>query len=229
MNDRILVVAAHPDDEVLGCGGTILKHTAKGDTVRILILAEGLTSRDTVRDEVKHRDELARLHANSAQAAERLGVESVRLCSFPDNRMDSVNLLDVVKEVEREIDRLRPNIIYTHHGGDVNIDHRITHDAVITACRPMPGCPVETLLFFEVASSTEWQPASPDRAFTPNWFVDISSTMGGKLEALRCYASEMREHPHPRSYQGVKDLAAYRGVCVGRNYAEAFSLGRKIC
>lgn len=228
MNDRVLVIAAHPDDEVLGCGGAILKHTSNADTVRILILAEGLTSREPVRDAVRHKDELVHLHENSEQAAKRLGAEGVRLCSFPDNRMDSIDLLDVVKEVEQEIEGFKPNIVYTHHGGDVNIDHQITHDAVVTACRPLPECPVKMLLFFEVLSSTEWQIPSPDRVFAPNWFVDIEHEIDGKLDALRCYASEMREYPHSRSYQGVKNLAAYRGVCVGRKYAEAFSLGRSI-
>lgn len=228
MNDRVLVVAAHPDDEVLGCGGTVLKHTSNADTVRILILAEGLTSRGPVRDPVGHKDELAYLHESSERVARCLGAEGVRLCSFPDNRMDSIDLLDVVKEVEQEIESFKPNIVYTHHGGDVNIDHRLTHDAVVTACRPLPGCSVKTLLFFEVLSSTEWQIPSPDRVFVPNWFVDIEHEIDGKLDALRCYASEMREYPHSRSYQGVKNLAAYRGVCVGRKYAEAFSLGRSI-
>jgi len=228
MNDRVLVVAAHPDDEVLGCGGTILRHISNADTVRILILAEGLTSRDAVRDKDKHRDELSYLHESSARAAKRLGAESVRLCSFPDNRMDSVDLLDVVKEVEKEIDIFQPNIVYTHHVGDVNIDHRVTHDAVITACRPLPGRSVKTLLFFEVLSSTEWQAPSADKVFAPNWFIDIGDTIDGKLEALRCYESEMREYPHPRSFQGVRDLAAYRGISVGFRFAEAFLLGRKI-
>lgn len=228
MNDRVLVVAAHPDDEVLGCGGAILKHVFRADSVRILIMAEGLTSRDLTRDTVGHKEDLAHLHESSALAAKCLGAEGVRLCLFPDNRMDSVDLLDIVKEVEKEIEVFKPNIIYTHHAGDVNIDHRITHDAVVTACRPLPDCPVETLLFFEVLSSTEWQSPSPDRVFAPNWFVDIGDELDKKLETLHCYASEMREFPHPRSYEGVKALAAYRGISIGRKYAEAFLLGRKI-
>lgn len=228
MNNRVLIVAAHPDDEVLGCGGTILKHISRADSVRILIMAEGLTSRDLTRDSVGHKEELARLHESSAQAAKCLGAEGTRLCSFPDNRMDSVDLLDVVKEVEKEIEIFKPNIIYTHHAGDVNIDHRVTHDAVVTACRPMPGCSIETLLFFEVLSSTEWQSPSPDRIFAPDWFVDIGDKLDKKLDALHCYASEMREYPHSRSYEGVKALAAYRGISAGCEYAEAFSLGRKI-
>lgn len=228
MKNRVLVVAAHPDDEVLGCGGTILRHTSNADTVRILILAEGVTSRDPLRDKEKHSVELAQLHADSTEAAKRLGAESVRLCSFPDNRMDRLDLLDVVKEVEHEISAFQPNIVYTHHSGDVNIDHRITHDAVITACRPLPGNPVETLLFFEILSSTEWQIPSPGRIFTPNWFVNIEEKFEGKLNALHCYASEMREFPHPRSYEGVRSLASYRGTTIGCKYAEAFSLGRKI-
>lgn len=228
MKNRVLVVAAHPDDEVLGCGGTILRHTSNADIVRILILAEGVTSRDPSRNKEKHHMELAKLHADSTEAAKRLGAESVRLCSFPDNRMDRLDLLDVVKEVEQEISAFQPNIVYTHHSGDVNIDHRITHDAVITACRPLPGNPVKTLLFFEILSSTEWQIPSPGRIFAPNWFVNIEEELEEKLNALHCYASEMREFPHPRSYESVRSLASYRGTTIGCKYAEAFSLGRKI-
>ena len=228
MKNRVLVVAAHPDDEVLGCGGTILRHTSNADIVRILILAEGVTSRDPSRDKEKHRMELAKLHADSTEATKRLGAESVRLCSFPDNRMDRLDLLDVVKEVEQEISSFQPNIVYTHHCGDVNIDHRITHDAVITACRPLPGNPVETLLFFEILSSTEWQIPSPGRIFAPNWFVNIEEELEGKLNALHCYESEMRRFPHPRSYESVRSLASYRGTTIGCKYAEAFLLGRKI-
>lgn len=229
MAHKVLVVAAHPDDEVLGCGGTILKHVKDGDTVHILIMAEGITSRDEVRDNIRHKGELELLHTGSLNAAKRMGVANLRICSFPDNRMDHVDLLDVVKEIEKEIHAFRPDVVYTHHAGDVNIDHKITHDAVVTACRPFPGNSVTRLLFFEILSSTEWQVQNLGNVFTPNWFINISSCIDEKLEVLRCYESEMRVHPHPRSYQGVKALSAYRGITVGCDFAEAFELGRMIC
>ena len=229
MNKRILVVAAHPDDEILGCGGTILKHIANGDTVHTIIMAEGLTSRDMQRNVKKYDVELEVLHSEAVQAARFMGVEKVIINNFPDNRMDTVALLDVVKKIEIEVDDFQPEIVYTHHAGDVNIDHMITHDAVITACRSLPGQAVRRILFFETLSSTEWQMPTSDKIFLPNWYVDIGDFLGKKLEALRFYESEMRIYPHSRSYKAIEILAKQRGFTVGKEYAEAFSLGRMIC
>lgn len=228
MGHNILVVAAHPDDEILGCGGTVRRHILDGDVARTLILAEGITSRDNSRDTDLRGGDLNSLHSQSARAAGIIGVERIRQCGFPDNRMDCIDLLDVVKEIEREISEFQPDTIYTHHGGDVNVDHQITHRAVVTACRPLPGCSVRTLLFFETPSSTEWQIPTAEKAFMANWYMDIGATLEKKLEALQCYDSEMRECPHPRSYEGIRALAAYRGLTVGCAYAEAFMLGRLI-
>lgn len=227
MNHRVLVVAAHPDDEILGCGGTILHHINNGDLVHELIMAEGITSRGVVQRKDIFKEQLDQLKNCTLQAARKMGVERVRLCSFPDNRMDSIDLLNVIKEVEAELEAFQPDIVYTHHWGDVNIDHKITHEAVVTACRFMPGCCVKRLLFFEICSSTEWQIQREFNAFLPNWFVNIEETIDKKIETLHYYESEMREYPHPRSYEGVKALAAYRGIMVGCQFAEAFSLGRE--
>lgn len=229
MKNVVLVVAAHPDDEVLGCGGTIAKHTASGDDVHILIMAEGLTSRDSTRNASAHKQELTELHANSQKVAEILGAKSVTLHNFSDNRMDSVDLLDVVKAVEKIKDKVKPNIIYTHHAGDVNIDHQITHNAVVTACRPQPGECVKRILFFETVSSTEWQMSTADKMFYPNWFVNIGDVFETKMTALKCYKTEMRKYPHSRSYEAVEFLARTRGFSIGVKYAEAFTLGRNIC
>ena len=225
---KVLVVVAHPDDEVLGCGGTIAKHVLNGDEVHIVIMAEGLTSRDTVRSADRYSEKLDELHSNSQQVANILGAKSLKMCNFPDNRMESVDLLDVVKKVEEVVEKVKPEIVYTHHVGDVNIDHIVTHNAVITACRPIPGQCVKTILFFETLSSTEWQMQTCDKAFMPNWFIDIEKSFEKKMEALRCYESEMREYPHSRSYKSVEILARYRGSTVGCCLAEAFMLGRKI-
>ncbi|CVK21897.1 MULTISPECIES: PIG-L deacetylase family protein [Sporomusa] len=227
-NKKILIVAAHPDDEILGCGGTIIKHVLNGDEVHVLIMAEGLTSRDVRRDVSLRNKELSQLYANTYQAAKIMGVKSLKICDFPDNRMDGVELLDVVKKVEEMVETIKPDMVYTHHAGDVNVDHTVTHNAVITACRPLPGQTVKTILFFETLSSTEWQIGTCDKIFMANWFVDIEATFAKKMEALKCYDSEMREYPHSRSYESVEILAKYRGTVIGCQFAEAFSLGRLI-
>ncbi len=228
MKKTILVVAAHPDDEILGCGATVAKHVRAGDAVHVLILAEGVTSRDAKRRPEKRAKELSSL-AKAAHAANKiLGVRSVTLESFPDNRLDTVARLELVKAVEHLKGRVKPQIVYTHHSGDVNIDHRCVHDAVTVACRPQPGESVKTLLFFETASSTEWQTRGVKGAFVPNWFVDVSSTLGLKMKALKKYGSEMRPWPHARSLRALEHLARWRGATVGTEAAEAFVLGRHI-
>ena len=226
MHKKVLVVAAHPDDEVLGVGGTILRHTMMGDQVRILIMAEGVTSRDDVRDTQKHAAELHALHEKAQQVAKFLGAEKVELLSFPDNRMDEVDLLDVVKSIEQLVESFHPQVVYTHHAGDVNIDHQRTHEAVITACRSLPKASVQELYFFETLSSTEWQMPTAGKVFLPAMYVDISEVLEKKIAALKLYASEMRDYPHPRSYRAVKALAEYRGMTAGMHYAEAFAIGR---
>lgn len=225
---KVLVVAAHPDDEILGCGGTIVKHVLNGDEVHIVIMAEGLTSRGNQHNIKSYNEELTALHANSQRAADVLGAKSLLLCNFPDNRMDNVDLLDVVKKIEETVDQIKPDIVYTHHIGDVNVDHQVTNRAVVTACRPLPTQTVKTILFFETLSSTEYQIETCDKTFLPNWFVNVEKTFVRKIEALKCYESEMREYPHSRSYKSVEILALYRGTTIGCKFAEAFSLGRKI-
>lgn len=227
-NNSILVIAAHPDDEVLGCGATIAKHCKLGDEVHVAILAEGLTSRSDHRKREDYLSELSVLADTANKSNKLLGVASVILHDFPDNRLDSVDRLDVIKIIGNLINQYRPAIVYTHHSGDLNIDHRIIHDAVVTACRPLPGNFVKTLLFFEVPSSTEWQTTNSAPYFNPNWFCDISNTLEMKLSALEVYQSEMREWPHPRSIKAVEHLAKWRGSIIGVEAAEAFLLGRHI-
>ncbi|MDO7788352.1 PIG-L deacetylase family protein [Desulforamulus aquiferis] len=228
MTNKILVIAAHPDDEVLGCGGTIARHSSMGDEVHVVILAEGITSRGEKRFREKFTSQLSELAQAAHNANKILGVSSLTLSNFPDNRMDSLERLDIIKEVETHIDKHKPQIVYTHHFGDVNIDHRRIHEAVVTACRPAPNCPVHTILFFEVPSSTEWQLPGSGPKFEPNWFRNITDTMQLKLEALKEYQCEMRPWPHARSIEAVEYLARWRGASVGVKAAEAFVLGRNI-
>lgn len=222
----IIIIAAHPDDEVLGCGGTIAKLADEGASIHVVFLADGVFSREG--DQAKQQEELRIRRAAAQKACDILGVKSVTFGDFPDNRMDTIALLDIVTMVEKLIAEHRPDTIFTHHAGDVNIDHCRTHEAVVTACRPQRGHPVKTLLCFEVPSSTEWQLPGSAPIFAPNWFVDISDTLDRKLAALDAYAAELRAWPHPRSLQGVEHLAHWRGATVGVDAAEAFMLGRQL-
>ncbi len=228
MTSRILVVAAHPDDEVLGCGGTIARHADAGDQVQVLILAEGATSRQRQRDRGLVIHELSVLAQAAHKAGAILGAAGVELLDLPDNRLDSMDRLDLIKQIEGCIDRHQPQMVYVHHAGDVNVDHRRLHEAVVTACRPTPNYPVRRLLSFEVPSSTEWQPPGSAPSFQPNWFVDISAQWPRKREALEAYASEMRPWPHARSIRALEHLARWRGSQVGVEAAEAFSLLRQL-
>lgn len=226
--NKILVVAAHPDDEVLGCGGTIARHAEAGDQVNVLIVAEGATSRQKQRDRTQTTLELSNLAKAAQRAGEILGAKGVELLDLPDNRLDSLDRLDLIKEIEMRVARHQPQVVYVHHAGDVNVDHRRLHEAVVTACRPTPGNTVQRLLSFEVASSTEWQAPGSAPAFQPNWFVDISAQWARKRDALEAYNSEMRPWPHARSIEALEHLARWRGAQVGVEAAEAFCLLRQL-
>jgi LmbE family N-acetylglucosaminyl deacetylase len=217
-----LVVAAHPDDEVLGCGGTVARLAAAGAKVTTLILATGALSRAGAGDA-----DVRRLREAAGRAADTLGVSSVEFRDFPDNRMDSVALHDVIVEVEAVVAATRPELVLTHAICDLNVDHRIARAATLTACRPLPGAPVTAVVAFETLSASEWRdPAGP--AFRPVIYVDIEAQLERKLAALRHYDAEMRTPPHPRSYAQVSDLARMRGREAGLAAAEAFELVRGV-
>jgi N-acetylglucosamine malate deacetylase 1 len=219
---RVLVVAAHPDDEVLGCGATVARHVEQGDAVEILILGTGALSREGADPE-----EPARLARRAEEAARILGVRRVRVLDLPDNRFDSVDLLEIVKRVEAEIRQVDPEVVYTHHAGDLNVDHRRTFEAVLTACRPQLSGGVRKILSFEVPSSTEWQSPTSGPGFCPNTFVDVERTIDRKVAALEAYTEEVRPFPHPRSPQAVRALGTWRGASAGFLAAEAFVLVRE--
>lgn len=222
MSKTILVVAAHADDEAIGCGGTIARHVAEGDTVHLILMADGVKSRTGANDE-----DLARRNEAAKQAHAILGISSVTQMCFPDNRMDSLPLLDIVQPLEKTIQNIRPTLIYTHHRGDLNVDHQLTHQAVLTACRPIPGSHVSEILAFEVVSSTEWSgPANP--LYVPNLFIDITDYWEMKRKALEAYAMEMRQPPHARSINNLETMARYRGNSVGLRMAESFMLVRGV-
>jgi LmbE family N-acetylglucosaminyl deacetylase len=224
-HSAVLVVAAHPDDEVLGCGGTMAKLAASGHHVQIAILGEGLTSRSARREDANPQL-VATLETHSRRAADLLGAEELRFFGLPDNRFDTVPLLDVVKLVEEAIDRWQPETVFTHHGGDLNVDHGVVHRAVLTATRPLPGCPVRELFAFEVPSSTEFAFQQLTPVFRPNTFVEIAGTVEVKIAAMEVYESERRPFPHPRSPQALRAIARKWGSTCGVDAAEAFELIR---
>jgi LmbE family N-acetylglucosaminyl deacetylase len=222
MSERILVVAAHPDDEALGCGGTLRVHANRGDSIAILFLADGVTARDG------SKSGLAERRAAAVKASHLMGASEPRFLDFPDNRLDAVALLDLAKAVENYAREVSPTIVYTHHGGDLNVDHRRAHQAVMTAFRPVSGSGVRGILAFETPSSTEWSNLASGPIFTPDRFVDISETLAVKLELIKAYESEMREFPHPRSAKAVEALSVWRGASAGLRAAEAFETLRWI-
>jgi len=227
MGKSILILAAHPDDEVLGCGGTMARYAHEGATVRVAFLGDGVSSRGRAdSDMAAVRADIAARRVAAETACAILGATIARFGDFPDNRLDTVALLDVVKFIEVLLDEHRPDTVLTHHGGDLNIDHRKVHQAVETACRPQAGRSVRTIASFEVASSTEWRLPGAAAVFVPNWFVDISRWLDHKLRALDAYSAEIREWPHPRSRRAVEHLARWRGATVGVDAAESYLLGR---
>jgi LmbE family N-acetylglucosaminyl deacetylase len=223
---NVLVIAAHPDDEVLGCGGAIARHAAAGDAVSILILANGLTSRAGF-DPVKEAGQLQLHHERARRAGALLGAREVILAGLPDQKMDTIPLLEITQRIEQEIARVVPEVVFTHHGGDLNLDHVITFRATLTATRPMAGRPVKRLYSYEVGSSTEWsfQQFAP---FHPTTFVDITPHLETKIAAMQVYESEARAFPHPRSPEALRAQAQFRGVAAGMAAAEAFACVREL-
>ncbi len=225
---KILIVAAHPDDEVLGAGVAIASHVADKDDVFVLILGEGVSARYAKRS-MAPKALFLKLRAQSKKALRSLGVTNVLYEDLPDNRFDSVDFLDVVKKVESVISRVKPEVIYTHHAGDLNYDHQITCRAVLTASRPFPGQVVKRILSFEVLSSTEWNfSQQPCSAFTPTVFLDARMFLNAKMAAFKFYESEAQDSDSPRSIEGIRRLAEYRGRQVGLKCAEAYQLLRDI-
>ncbi|EAK0442055.1 PIG-L family deacetylase [Campylobacter lari] len=213
-NNKILIIAAHPDDEVLGCFGTIAKYIQEGYEAYTLILGEGKTSR-----EINSENEQEILEDELFKANNLLGIKKVFRKFFPDNAFDKIPLLEIVKSIEEVKNEIKPNIIFTHYEKDLNIDHQITYKATITATRSLQEESVKEIYSFEILSSTEWNyPLS----FQPDVFFDISETLDLKLKAMSFYQSELRNYPHPRSLEGIKINAQYQGMRVGLQYAEVF-------
>lgn len=216
MKNHVLVIAAHPDDELLGCGGTVALHRRKGDEVTFIIVCEG----DSLR-----YDNISNQHqAQIYKAAEILDVKDVRSLKFPDQKLEKIVLTDLIAPILQVIREIKPNIIYTQYGGDVNRDHKILFEAVLVATRPTETF-IEAIYAFDTASSTEW---GYPRSFIPDTWINISQTLEQKLAAMACYQSELRDYPHPRSIEGLKYKAKAWGNQSCMDAAEVFMTVRKI-
>lgn len=229
-NKNILIVVAHPDDELLGLGGTMNKLiTEYNVTTHVVILGEGITSRSDSRNPEEWKEELTIHKQNIKNAQKTIGYHSVSIYDFPDNRFDTVALLDIIKIIEKEKQEFIPDVVFTHHGGDVNVDHQRTFEAIVTSCRPMEHETVKTIISFETPSGTEWRANSDPRHFFPNLFVSISKeNLDAKIKGMESYEFESRPFPHPRSPKALEIVAQRWGVAMGKEYVEAFHIVRSI-
>lgn len=221
MKNSFLVITAHPDDETYGLGGSIMKFKDQGHEVSVFIMTDGVTARHNVKSLQKQAAE---------NACKKLGVDNIIFGDLPDQRLDEIALLEVIKPISKVISDIKPNIVFTHHGGDANQDHRTIFNATIVATRPFGVNPVKELYTYEVASSTEWAPPLKHWMFQPNYYIDISKYINGKVEAAleysKTFQSEVPPYPHPRSPQAIKIYAEKRGIEVGYKMAEAFQIIR---
>lgn len=219
---NVLLVAAHPDDEVLGCGGYIRRLADEGNDVFLSVLGEGALSRD-----ISTSEDVKLLKNAGDVSAEILGIKRVVYHGLPDQKFDTIPLLDINKMIEREIETIKPNMILTHHFGDLNKDHRIASESVMVATRPTADCCVKKVLTFETPSSTEWN-FNDHNKFVPHIFIDVSEVIEYKTRALTAYDSEIRKYPHPRSTEAMINLAKHWGIVSGLEMAEAFMLIREV-
>ena len=227
---KIMLVVAHPDDELLGCGATFHKLIRNsGCRVKVVILGEGITSRSEKRNTEASHEQLMIHKANIQHAQKAIGYQELSVYDFPDNRFDAVNLLDIVKVIEKEKADFSPSVIFTHHGGDLNIDHQRTFEAVITAARPITQETVKSIFAFETPSGTEWRAASDPKHFIPNVFFSVSKVdVEAKISGMECYQFEKRAYPHPRSPEALRIQSQRWGIVIGSEFAEAFMIIRSI-
>lgn len=223
---RILVIAAHPDDEVYGMGGTMAKLSAQGHEVDVLIVTDGCTAQYAGRPDLP--EIIGKKHREALEANRLLGVKEVRFGAFPDMRLDTVPHVEVNRLIEETVDALRPEAVYTHFYGDVNLDHQAVYRSTLVAVRPLPGQGVKELYCYRVPSSTEWSPQLAQTVFLPNTMVDISGFEGAKEAALRAYQTEARAYPHPRSPQYMRETDRACGLQWGLGPSEAFMRLRAI-
>lgn len=218
---RVAVIAAHPDDELLGAGGTLARHVRDGEEVHAIVVADGAGSRYPA-------ELIATLEKQAHRAAEIIGFTSLQFLSLPDQRLDTVPLIELTQRLEGVLDEIAPITVYTHFPEDVNDDHRVVARCAWTACRPYARPELRKFAVFQTPSSTEWAWPMPGTEFRPNLFVDVSDTLETKIAAMECYATELRDYPHPRSSRALREHAAYWGSRIGRLAAEPFTVLRDV-
>ena len=218
--NNILVIAAHPDDEILGCGGSIIKLKKKCN-ISVLFMTDGVSARK------KNHGKIIERRNSCERLFKKLGIKKPIFFDFPDNQMDKVPLLEIVKKIDKIIKKIKPHTIFTHYSECLNIDHQITCKAVLTACRPIKNTTVKKILSFEVLSSTEWSKFK-NKGFEPNYFINITKEIKNKISSMKYYKMELRKYPHSRSIKAIEALARFRGVSCGVEYAEGFYLNRLV-
>ena len=227
MNKNILVVAAHPDDEILGCGGSLIKMRKMGYKIQCIFLSDGESSRN-----IKNKTKLLKLintrEDQAIKVSKVLNFKKPKFFRFPDNKLDSIPLINIIKIIEKEVKTSKPSIIFTHSQADLNVDHSLLCKAVLTATRPFSKTFVKKIISFEVASNSELYFSNSKKFFKPNLFFDISKELKLKLKTLKIYKNEIRKAPHSRSIKGLENLARYRGSQSGKKFSEAFELLRDI-
>ena len=224
---RILIIAAHPDDEVLGMGGTITKYAERGDEVAVLIVTDGSTSQ--YRNDLRLQDIINEKKAEITNCAAELGVRHIFYGDLPDMKLDVTPHIEINRVIESIIDTFQPSVVFTHFSGDVNKDHRMVYESTLVACRPVFGQCVKRLFMYSVPSSTEWNVQTAANVFLPNWYEDINGEFAEKkYKAIECYKTELRDYPHPRSVKYIQTADAAEGNKVGLLAAESFILLRSI-
>lgn len=223
---KILVIAAHPDDEVLGMGGTIAKFASEGKEVHLLIVTDGSTSQ--YRGTSNLQAILDKKKIETEDCATVLGFKSVSYGNLPDMKLDAIPHIQINQVIEKCIDKIKPNTVFTHFWGDVNVDHQNVYRSTLVAVRPVMGQVVKRLYCYQVPSSTEWTPCNPNTMFVPNVFIDIEKYANQKYEAFSQYSTELREYPHPRSVRYLRETDIANGLKVGLKSAEQFMLLRQI-
>jgi LmbE family N-acetylglucosaminyl deacetylase len=234
---KVLVIVAHPDDEVLGMGGTLRKLSVKNHDIKVVFLATGIAARrsDKFRNETKYEinktlikkmeEQIKKLRLDAKRALKILGIKNIEFFDFPDNEMDMVSNLEITKTIENIIKKFKPDVIYTHTKNDINVDHRAIFNATITATRPSTRVNVKKVICFEVPSSSEWNFGD---TFSPNIFVDIKRELSYKKKAIRAYKTELKKFPHPRSVNSLDIIAKRWGTVSGFEASEAFELIREL-
>jgi N-acetylglucosamine malate deacetylase 1 len=218
---NVLVIGAHPDDEVLGLGGTLARHVRNGDVVYPLICADASQVRYA-------EDQRAKLKEACRKSCVELGLQEPEFLGFPDQKLDTFSQIELTRPIEERIQAYKPEVVYTHHAGDINRDHQVLNEVTLVATRPKPGGMVSRVLSYYVPSSTDWAPYTAERAFFPTWFIDISDTIEDKLRAVAHYSSETPPYPHPRSLEAIRSQARFWGSSLGLEYVEPFVLLRNL-